>query len=170
MKAPDDFVLFCSIEHPRLVGALSLYCGNREVAEDVAQEALSRACARWATVRQMAAPGAWVYRVAVNLANSHFRRARAGAGALLRHRRPVIDQRDPTDAIAVRHAVSRLPKRQRQAIMLRFFLDLSVDETASAMATTGSSVRSLTHRAMRSLRENLADSDIDLLQEADDVI
>jgi RNA polymerase sigma-70 factor (ECF subfamily) len=170
MKAPDDFVLFCSIEHPRLVGALSLYCGNRDVAEDVAQEALSRACARWATVRQMAAPGAWVYRVAVNLANSHFRHARVGARILLRHRRGGIEHADPTEAIAVRQAVSSLPKRQRQAVTLRFYFDLSVDETASAMATTGSSVRSLTHRAMLSLRENLADSDVDLLQEADDVI
>jgi RNA polymerase sigma factor (sigma-70 family) len=170
MKAPDDFVLFCSIEHPRLVGALSLYCGNREVAEDVAQEALSRACARWSAVRQMAAPGAWVHRVALNLAHSHFRRARVGTRILLRPKRLVIEQMDPTEAIAVRQAVSRLPKRQRQAITLRFYLDFSVDETAAAMATTGSSVRSLTHRAMRSLRENLADSDIDLLQEADDVI
>lgn len=111
-----------------------------------------------------------MHRVAVNLANSHFRRARASARSLLRQRRSGIEQTDPTEAIAVRQAVSRLPKRQRQAITLRFYLDLSVDETASAMATTGSSIRSLTHRAMRSLRETLADADIDLLQEADDVI
>jgi RNA polymerase sigma-70 factor (ECF subfamily) len=38
----SEFAAFCAEEHPRLVGALSLYCGDRAVAEELAQDALSR--------------------------------------------------------------------------------------------------------------------------------
>lgn len=58
--------LFCRREHPRLVGAVTLYLGDRDVAEDIAQEALARACAAWGRVRRMRAPGAWVHRVAAS--------------------------------------------------------------------------------------------------------
>jgi DNA-directed RNA polymerase specialized sigma24 family protein len=65
---------FCRREYRRLVGALSLYCGDPSVAEEVAQEALYRACRRWSQVSQIQAPGAWVHRVAINIANSAYRR------------------------------------------------------------------------------------------------
>lgn len=68
---------FCRREYPRLVGALSLYCGDADVAEELAQEALIRAADRWPHVGQMDAPGAWVYRVGMNLCGSWFRRKRA---------------------------------------------------------------------------------------------
>ena len=65
---------FCTAEYPRLLGTLTLYCNDRGVAEELAQEALARACVSWPKVRGMDAPGAWIHRVAMNLANSHFRR------------------------------------------------------------------------------------------------
>ncbi|MGI8699694.1 MAG: sigma factor [Nocardioidaceae bacterium] len=53
---------------------LRLYCGDPEVARDLAQEALTRAWVHWRKVRRMDRPDLWVRRVALNLANSHFRR------------------------------------------------------------------------------------------------
>jgi DNA-directed RNA polymerase specialized sigma24 family protein len=73
----SEFAAFCVEEHPRLVGALSLYCGDRAVAEELAQDALSRACRDWNKIRHLGSPGAWTHRVAINLANSYFRRAAA---------------------------------------------------------------------------------------------
>ncbi|MGH9065869.1 MAG: sigma factor [Acidimicrobiales bacterium] len=44
--APEDLVRLCAAVHPRLVRVLYLHCGDGGVAEDLAQEALLRACAR----------------------------------------------------------------------------------------------------------------------------
>ena len=160
-RAPDQLSQFCAAEYPRLLGALSLYCGDRDVAEDVAQETLVRVCQHWARVREMSSPGAWAYRVALNVAHSHFRRLRTGTRALVRHGVDEISvDCDPAETIATRQAVARLPKRQRQALVLRFYLDLTIDDTAQTMGTTSASVRSLTHRAVAALRRELgADSD-----------
>lgn len=58
-----------------LVGSLALYTGDEGLAEDLAQEAFARMVERWAQVRVMERPAAWVWRVAFNLARSGFRRA-----------------------------------------------------------------------------------------------
>jgi len=86
-----EFADFCVAEHSRLVGALSLYCGDRTLAEELAQDALSRACRDWKKVRRLGAPGAWTHRVAINLANSHFRRA----AIELRAKRRLQEMRPP---------------------------------------------------------------------------
>lgn len=173
MAPPEALVLFCRREHPRLVGALTLYCGDRVVAEEIAQDALATVCERWEQVRQMAAPGAWVHRVAVNAANSRFRRRAAERRALRRlGGRVVEDSSDPdaAEAVAIRRAVATLPARQAQAVVLRFYLQLSVAETARWMDTTDAAVKSLTQRALAGLRERLGLTDAALaLREVDDV-
>ena len=158
MEAPPDLVAFCREQQGRLVGILTLYCGDKDVAEELAQEALVRACNNWRSLRRMPLPEAWVHRVAINLANSHFRRklaerrarARAASRALLVHRDP-----DPDTSVAVRRAVAGLPKRQRMALLLRYFADLPVAEVAHAMGCPEGTVKTLTHRAIASLREGL---------------
>ncbi|HEY5011813.1 MAG TPA: sigma factor, partial [Acidimicrobiia bacterium] len=61
---------------PSLFGALLLYCGSREVAEDLTQETLLRVWRHWASVSAMDRPDRWALRVAFNLAKSGFRRLR----------------------------------------------------------------------------------------------
>src|SRR5688500_2782768 len=75
--AEADLTHFCQTQYPRLVGTLALFCGDRLVAEELAQEALARACAQWDRVSTMTAPAGWTHRVAINLANSRFRRLAA---------------------------------------------------------------------------------------------
>ncbi|MEX2621103.1 MAG: SigE family RNA polymerase sigma factor [Egibacteraceae bacterium] len=157
MQEPAGFAEFASREYPRLVGALSLHCRDRHVAEELAQEALVRAADRWTRVSAMAAPGAWVHRVGVNLATSWLRRrqaerrahARAGTGG-----GPPVP--DPTDAIAVREAVLGLPARQRTVLGLRYYADLSVAETAAVMGLSEDAVKAHTRRAVAALRAHLA--------------
>jgi RNA polymerase sigma-70 factor (ECF subfamily) len=158
VEVPGELDSFCRREHPRLVGALSLYCGDPSLAEEVAQEALSRACARWGRVGQMAAPGAWVHRVAINLVNSRFRRlaverrARSrGVGALAESH---VDP-DGADTVAVRAAVAALPIRQRTALVLRYFADLPVADVADLLGVSDGAVHQLTHRAVDALRRSL---------------
>lgn len=158
----EDFDEFCQREHPRLVGAVSLYCGDRDVALETAQEALIRACKRWDDVREMQRPGAWVHRVAMNLANSHFRRwkleRRARARAV--DQAPTVDQQpDSAAAVTVRRAVAALPSRQRTAVVLRYFLDWPVADVAEVLGVSQGAVKSLTHRGITTLRQQLADED-----------
>jgi RNA polymerase sigma factor (sigma-70 family) len=148
-----DLAALCEREHPVLVGALGLYLGDRHEAEDVAQEALIRLCQKW-PLPGVDNPGAWVMRVAFNLATSNHRR-RTTHGRVMnrlaaRHPTPADDDR--SDAIAVRRAVLNLPDRQRQAIVLRYFVDLSVRETAAQLGCPEGTVKTLVHQAIKSLR------------------
>ena len=145
---------YCRREYPRLVGALSLYCGDALVAEEFAQEALARACDRWDRVREMDAPGAWVHRVAMNLANSHFRRRRAERRANTRHGlgHDASGDEDVAAAVALREAVANLPPKQRAAVALRFYLQYSVAETAELMGCSEDAVKQHTSRAVAALR------------------
>lgn len=137
------------------MGALTLYCADRHLAEELAQEALARACRSWSRVSVMSAPGAWVHRVAINLANRHFRRRRLVLGAARRRNAGMPEAHDDDDvatAVAVRAAVAALPVRQRTALVLRYYSDLPVAEVAVVMGCAEGTVRAWTFKAIRALR------------------
>ena len=73
-KPPEDQEQFVKRMWPRLVGSMTLITGDRAAAEDLAQEALIRACSTWSSVSAAASADAWTFRVAFNLANSRWRR------------------------------------------------------------------------------------------------
>jgi len=154
---------FCRVEHPRLVAALTLYTGDVDLAAELAQEALARAHGDWAKVGTMSSPGGWASRVAFNLANSHFRRQKYERAARERaaSRLPAApgtpaDVGDPD----VLRAVAALPQRQREAVALRFLLDLSVEDTAARMGCAAGTVRALTSQAVARLRESPSLADV----------
>jgi RNA polymerase sigma factor (sigma-70 family) len=152
----DDVIAFCQLEHPRLVGLLSLYCGRPDVAEELAQEAVAVALSRRKDLDRAAYPSAWISRVAVNLANSYFRRRAAERRATQRiAATPTVAPSDDLDARqTMREAVSRLPRRQRTAVVLRFYVDMSVAQVAEAMECSEGTVKALTHQGLSNLRRN----------------
>jgi RNA polymerase sigma-70 factor (sigma-E family) len=153
---PEDF---CAEVYPRLAASLTLHVGDRHVAEELAQEALLRAVARWRRLAHHPSPVAWTYRVAFNLATSRFRRDAAVRRAAARlAAAPAIDGVDPTTRLAVRAAVAALPPRQRAAVVLRYFADLSVEEAAAALGCAPGTVKSLTHHGVTALRTALGDA------------
>ena len=159
LDVPDgpgrDLSGFCRAQHPRLVGMLGLYTGDADLAEELAQEALLRACRDWARVKDYDSPGAWLHRVAINLANSSFRRfaARRRAMGTLWHR-PAEDHTDPDSAaaVALRGALSALPPKMRAVLVLRFYEDLSVKEVAATLGWPEGTVKTLSNRGMARLR------------------
>jgi len=160
---PQGLVTFCRTEWPRLVGALALYTGDPELAQEIAQETLARVARDWQRVSSLDAPGAWAHRVALNLARSHFRRLRVARAATARLEHASATNSvggDPADAVAVRAAVAALPERQRRALVLRYFVDLPVGEVAAAMGCPEGTVKTLTSRALATLRRSgLVDPD-----------
>jgi RNA polymerase sigma-70 factor (sigma-E family) len=157
MGTTNDMERFCAAAYPQLVGALGHHFGDPVLAEDLAQDALVRACDRWETVGDLESPVGWAYRVGVNLGNSWFRRRAAERRARQRHGpdAEVHRDRDVADRLAVPEALQQLTRQQREAIVLRHFLGLSTHETAEVLGSTPGAVRGLTHRASGVLRDLL---------------
>lgn len=163
---------FCAEAYPRLVAGLAHYCGDLHLAEEFAQSALLKACRHWSSVREARSPVGWCYRVGVNAANSWFRRAAAERRARARLGQPSEVHVDPdaADRMAVHAALSTLTPQQREAVLLRYFLDLSVQETAHLLDATPGAVRALTHRAVQALRDELGSAfESRVEEEVDDV-
>jgi RNA polymerase sigma factor (sigma-70 family) len=151
----EELAAFCQAEYRRLVGTLSLYCRDQHLAEELAQDVLLRVIDRWSRVRRLDCPSAWAHRVAINLANSHLRRRLAERRALRRlsGRSPATQQdADTPTALAVRAAVSGLPRRERAVVVLRFFADFPVRDVAELLAMPEGTVKTLTARALAALR------------------
>lgn len=154
----ESFEQFSRQAYPRLVAALTHHCGDVHLAEDCAQEALVRAYPRWEQVRKLDAPTGWCFHVGANLARSWFRRQRAEGRARARLAAATSESPGETEAVewlAVRQALDGLRPRQREVVLLRYFLGLSAPEVAAITGSTAGAVRVLTHRAIGNLRQRL---------------
>lgn len=154
---PEELAALVDREYPRLVGTLVLLTGDREVARDAAQEALVRLCREWPKVRRMAVPGAWLTRVAVNVARSQYRRRGAERRAYGRVGLAPDERREPdvADRLTVRGALAALPERQREVIVLRYYLDLDQAGIADALGIGVGTVKSSLSRGLARLRTEL---------------
>lgn len=158
----ESFVANCST---RLMRAAYLLCGDRLIAEDLLQTTMMRTARRWSAARS--APEAYARAVLVNLARDHARRGRRRVEEALgesydstqRDSRWVGDHAElVAERDVVLAALSALPQRQREVIVLRFYADLSVADTAAAIGASEGTVMSYTSRALFRLRELLESS------------
>jgi RNA polymerase sigma-70 factor (sigma-E family) len=149
-KGPDGFAdAFDSLYRRAYQHAFKLL-GDRYDAEDLAQEACARACLRW---ERLETPEAWVVTVVTNLAFDRFRRARLAA----KHALSSARESDPTDTrhIDLQRALAKLPKRQREAVALRYLADFSEAQTAAALGCAVGTVKAHSARGIQALREML---------------
>jgi RNA polymerase sigma-70 factor (sigma-E family) len=147
-----EFERVYAAHYDALIRLALLTTGSAAVAEDVVQEAYVALYQRWFDVVE---PGAWLRRVVTNRSTSWLRRLMV----MRRHDRrldPVTTHAAPAaEDIAVRTALARLRPRQRAAVFLRFYLDLSEAEIAEALGCRPGTVKSLLHRALAVLKEHL---------------
>jgi RNA polymerase sigma factor (sigma-70 family) len=155
-----ELVAFCSQMRPTLVGAMRLYLHDSALAEEFAQEALARTCVHWHKVRKMENPRGWVYKVALNLARSHLRRLQIERRANARLERTSATLPDDATSIAIRDALKALPRRHREAVVLRFFADLTVAETADVLGCPVNTVKSWTKRGIEGLQKGLVEEEV----------
>src|SRR5919197_2104967 len=138
---------------PDAVRLAYLLTGNAQVAQDLAHDAFLRLGCRLLHLRRPDAFGPYLRKTVVNLARTHFRRARRERSALERSGRPAVarTEGDPADREAIRRALRTLPERQRIAVVLRFYEYLSYDQIADALRCRPGTVGSLLSRAMHAL-------------------
>jgi RNA polymerase sigma-70 factor (sigma-E family) len=153
-----DFDEFFRAVYPAVYRAALRIVGDGGDAEDAAIEALTRAFVRWPRLRSLPHRDAWVMRVVINEALSQLRRRKRSAAADRQDDGQVLGT---DDALATRltlvAAVSLLPRRQREAIGLRYLADMSEADTADVLGLSTGTVKSHLHRATHALRVSLGD-------------
>lgn len=155
-----DLREFVHTQYPRLVGAVALLCGSRAMAEDAVQEALARAWERSLRDERVDPLPAWITTVSMNLARSGLRRLRAEHRARARLGSEPSDPAPAADArMDLRRALDRLPRRQREATVLRYYLGLDVLEIARVMGAPEGTIKSLLSRARAGLQSELGTHD-----------
>jgi len=156
-----DFEEFYQANYGRTVAMAAAVLGSRSEAEDVAQEAFTRALARWSKLSRYELPEAWVRQVALRLAIDSGRRVRRTIKVAVKmsaQRHP--PQPEAADSLlftALGDALKRLPLQQRQLVALYYLADMSVADIAResgvAVGTVKARLASARHHIERELSE-----------------
>jgi RNA polymerase sigma-70 factor (ECF subfamily) len=157
MAAGASFEEFYAATVDRLLGHLFLVTGDLHAAEEIVQEAFTRASMRWPRLRSYDVPEAWVRRVAMNLATDRARSLRRQTRALMRLGPPPAVPSVSVETLALVEALRTLPVRQRQAVVLHYLADLPVADIAQALAVPSGTVKSLLARGRRALAAKLGE-------------
>jgi RNA polymerase sigma-70 factor (sigma-E family) len=164
LAEPAGFRDFVVARSPALLRTAWMLTGDAGAAEDLLQVALARTWPHW-------------HRVADGQPEAYVRRVLVRAHASWRSRRwhgesPTVDLADRAGASPDEHsgteqrlvlaaALATLPVRQRQAVVLRYFDDLSVESVAEIMGSSPGTVKSQSAKGLAKLRDALADREQD---------
>ena len=146
-------------EGARLVSLARFFVDDRTAAEDLVQEAFIRLSRNASRIRDHERSAAYLRSIVINLARDHNRRGLVS----LRHRPPALPDEPSAEETAtasesraeVVAALRDLPRRQRDCVALRYYLDLSVDEIATTLGVSPNSVKTHLQRGLRSLATTL---------------
>jgi RNA polymerase sigma factor (sigma-70 family) len=125
-----------------------------EDARDVAQATIELGLRHLPSLRDTTKLRAWLFAIEAREA-SRWRRRLGSALSLERAPTEIIDAEADPRSIALRVAIAHLPRREREAVVLRYFGSLSVQLTARAMGVAENTVKTHLRLAMRALREAL---------------
>lgn len=161
----EAFRILVDRESANVIALCRRVLGDRQEAEDVAQEAFLQAYRALPTFRGDGPFGAWLGRIAIRMAIARLRRPaelRADptrAGGWLEEPAdgpdPQIVALDGERRAEVLEAISTLPETQRRVVAMRFYADMSLDEIATATGAPMGTVKSRLHRALAALRGRL---------------
>lgn len=152
-----DFDEFYAASFTPLSLQLYAYLGDLGEAQDLVQEALCRAYARWSRISKYDEPVAWVRRVAWNLATSGWRRRRTALNFMRRQREEHVPAPGP-DRVALTRALAALPDVQRRACVLFYLAQLTIAEIAEQEDVAEGTVKSWLHRGRTALAAQLTEA------------
>jgi len=154
-RGQDGFRAFVAARSAALARTAYLLTGDRHLAEDLLQEALSRVADRWERLASAGNPEPYVRRVLYTCAVDGWRRKRM-AQVLDGVPRELAGPGDDAEAVArrvvLRDALARLTPRQRAVLVLRFYEDRTEAQTADVLGCSVSTVKSQTRHALGRLR------------------
>ncbi len=152
-----DFATIYRNDRERLVRALSLSLRDDALANEAVDEAFTRALHRWHAVGAFDQPQAWIYRTAYNWATSRFRRRSRD-----KRYAPLLARDDTTSDFAadphLADALAKLATDHRQVLVLRYYLDWTVEACAEALNVRPGTIKSRTNRALKELKAILGES------------
>ena len=160
-RGDEQVTAFVRARYGSLLRTAFLLCGDRGKAEDLVQTALAKTVVAWSRLQRSDGIEHYVQRVLVNTFVTSRRRRSWWEQPCAR----VADSADRDEYVGVeqrdqlRRALSRLPVRQRAAVVLRFYADLSEQDTASALGCSVGTVKSLSSRGLQNLREQWVAAD-----------
>jgi RNA polymerase sigma-70 factor (ECF subfamily) len=131
--------------------------GSAEVAQDLMQEVFLRMLESLSRYEERGFPiSAWLYRIAYARCVDHVRRSRRHEALTLDHMNIATGEWEAQmffwmEQNELRDALSQLTTEQQQVIILRFYQDMTVQETAQALGKTEGSVKALQHRGIKTL-------------------
>jgi RNA polymerase sigma-70 factor (sigma-E family) len=154
-------VALFTAEAGRLVSLARFFVDDRTAAEDLVQEAFIRLARNAHRIDDRSRAAAYLRSIVINLARDHNRRGLVS----LRHRPPAVTD-EPSAEDHASHRESRrevvealraLPKRQRDCVALRYYLELPVPEIADTLGVSVNSVKTHLQRGLRSMAAALQD-------------
>ena len=152
--ADDEFRDFMRGRWPAIVRLAYGLTGDLGHAEDVAQAAFARAYASWARVTRTGDPDAYLRRIVVNENHRRFRKRRVAEDLPGELPDTGVTGFAPDPHAELLAALRRLGPRQRAVIVLRYWMDMSEAEAASALGCSVGTVKSQTSRALATLRKD----------------
>lgn len=142
-----------------LVTSLALSLNNRETAEDLAHEAFIQAMAKEKLLADHPNPRGWIFRTAYNLARDRRKRFWRRKHIVTKLY-PILPADAWDEAIELRESLAALSPRQRDAIILHYYLGFSLEETASVLDCAPGTVKSHLARARGALGEALSNEGV----------
>ncbi|MFJ1708394.1 SigE family RNA polymerase sigma factor [Kitasatospora sp. NPDC088346] len=150
---PVDFPEFAAGAGPHLVRtAFLLTGGDAHLAEDLAQETLGRMFAKWRTVSRLANPTGYARTTLVNTFLTHKRRRSSGEHVTDTFTETPVSDTDPALRLTLLRGLARLSPQDRAVLVLRYWEDRSVEETAVVLKVRAGAIRTRSGRALERLR------------------
>lgn len=156
----EEFAAYMAARQPSLLRTAYLLTGDQHTAEDLVQTALAKLYLSWDKVQRRELIDGYVRRILVNENNSLWRRSwkrREVTTEYLPDSPAPTQEADDGQGDALWEFVQTLPKKQRAAIVLRYYEELSEAETAAILGVSVGTVKSQTSRALATMRAKVAD-------------
>ena len=155
--ADADFTEFVQARSTQLYRTAYLLAGSADRAEDLVQAALTKAYAAWWRVRRADDPVAYVHGVLIKTFLSDRRRRSSSELPVADTPEQPLHQPDPADRLALVAALAELAPVDRAVVVLRFWEDRSVAQTATDLGLSEAAVKNRSLRALRALRARLSE-------------
>jgi RNA polymerase sigma-70 factor (sigma-E family) len=161
-KTTGDFLEFAENRSKPLFRTACLLTGDWHLAEDLVQETLGKMYASWRRIERIESPAAYANTVLVRTFLSHQRRMSSTERPSERLPESVGRTEDTALRLTLLDGLAQLSGKDRAVLILRYWEDRSVEETAAALGTSAGNVRVRALRALKRLRAHLGDQMPDL--------